>query len=101
MRDKKLRQFDYGNKLNIQYYGRPDPPEYNITELRNFNFTSFIVAGDSDPFTEKKDFDYLLSLINMEWKTVHFLKNYNHLDYVWADSAYSDIYVNLFEFLKN
>jgi len=101
IRDKKVRQFDYGKKLNQQYYGQPDPPEYNLTKLKDFNFPSYLVAGDCDPFTQKEDFDLFLSYINLDGKTTKFLKNYNHLDYVWADEAYDDIYVDVFKFLHS
>jgi len=100
IRDKQVRQFDYGQKLNQQNYGQPEPPAYNLTKLKDFNFTSFIIAGDSDPFTVKEDFDLFLSYINMEGKTTKYLENYNHLDYVWADDAYDDIYVDVIAFLK-
>jgi lysosomal acid lipase/cholesteryl ester hydrolase len=84
----------------MEIYGQPNPPDYNTTELKNFNFTSYIVAGDSDPFVQKSDFDLFLSLINLEGKTVSFLKNYNHLDYVWAQNAREDIYIPLIDFLN-
>jgi len=84
----------------MEIYRQPNPPDYNTTELKNFNFTSYIVAGDSDPFVQKSDFDLFLSLINLEGKTVSFLKNYNHLDYVWAQNAREDIYIPLIDFLN-
>ena len=58
------------------------------------------MAGDCDPFTQKEDFDLFLTYINLEGKTTRFLKNYNHLDYVWADDASKDIYVDVIDFLN-
>jgi hypothetical protein len=100
IRDKKLRQFDYGEKLNKIYYNSSEPPSYNLQEMRNFDFNSFFIAGDSDSFTEKEDFEYFKSLVGNKNKQFKFLKNYNHLDYIWGKEAVEDIYVDVIDFIN-
>jgi len=101
VRDGKLRQFDYGKTLNIVHYNSPEPPEYNMEELKNFNFHAFFIAGECDIFTDIKDFEFFKNLVNKENKQFKYLPNYNHLDYIWGKDSVEDIYLDVIDFIKN
>ena len=68
--------------------------------MKNFNFKSYIVGGDCDIFTNIQDFEYYLSLVKKENKTFLYLKDYNHLDYLWGKDANEDIYLDVIKFIK-
>jgi hypothetical protein len=101
IRDKRLRQFDYGKELNKLYYNSTQPPEYNISEIGNFELTSLIFGGDCDSLSDKEDFEYFRQIVSPVNKTFKFLKNYNHLDYLWGKEAVADVYMDVIDFIKN
>jgi hypothetical protein len=47
------------------------------------------------------DWDYLVSKLNLEKLTVYNLEDYAHLDYVWCEDAYEDIYVKILRVVSN
>jgi len=101
VRDGKLRQFDYGQTMNLVYYNSTEPPEYDISQMKKFNFPSIFVAGGYDIFTDIEDFNYFKSIINPENKAFKYLPTYNHLDYNWGKDSVKDIYIDVIDFIKN
>lgn len=101
IRDKKLRYFDYGERLNRDYYNSSEPPSYNLEAMKRFDIKSLIIAGDCDSFTEKEDFDFFKGLVGSNNKYYKFLKNYNHLDYIWGKEAVEDIYRDVIDFIND
>jgi hypothetical protein len=102
-RKKKLTQFDYGTKGNIAIYGSPNPPEIDIKNFKQYNVKSFVTLADCDPFSDETDLDLLLNNMDDSKKdliTVKRLVNYNHLDYIWSESAVKDIYEDVIKFLS-
>lgn len=98
-----LSQYDYGQADNMKIYGTPSPPNYNLDNFKDYNIRSFITISDSDPFSDEKDIDLLLNKIPKERHsqiTIKRLTNYNHLDYLWAECAKTDLYDDILNFLQ-
>lgn len=100
---QELAQYDYGKNKNMKVYGTPEPPRYNVTNFRKYNVKTFLTVSDSDPFSDERDIDFFVDAIDpLKKEMVQVLKvtNYNHLDYLWSESAVDDIYKHIFEFLQ-
>lgn len=99
---KKMHRFDYGKKENIKRYGTPNAPDYDYSLFKKFDIPTLSSRSDSDPFSEEEDTKLFVDALGEEGlKYVSFLelKNYNHLDYLWSDDAYNDVYLKIIEFL--
>jgi len=76
-----------------------------MNNFQNYLIPSLITKSDSDPFSAEKDVDLWLKFSKYEEKKdiirVLNLKNYNHLDYLWSEEAYEDIYKKIVEFILN
>jgi hypothetical protein len=101
---QKLAQYDYGKKLNLQYYGTEEPPLYNTENFKKWKIKTYLTSSDSDPFSNDKDTEIFLSNFSEkslnDYITVEKLHNYNHLDYLWSEDAKTDIYDHVLNFLK-
>ncbi len=98
---KELALFDYG-KLNMKYYGQPQPPKYDVNNFKKWKLKTFLTISDSDPFSSDKDIKFFLDAIdnNTDIVQIKNLTNYNHLDYLWSSDAKEDIYYDIIKFLK-
>lgn len=59
--------------------------------------------SDSDPFSTPEDNDGFSKLLNEKSRKnvcIDKLVNYNHLDYVWSEDAYDDLFIKIEEFLE-
>ena len=55
---KRFQRYDYGDeKMNLQKYGAPRPPEYDLSKIKN---KMAIFAGESDTLSDPKDVAWLL-----------------------------------------
>jgi hypothetical protein len=102
-RAKKLFMYDYGSsELNLEHYGTEVPPEYNETEIENYNIKSLVTISNADPFCNPKDtIDFVGKMKNKNITEIFELKDYNHLDYVWGEDAVNDLFPKIYDFLKN
>jgi len=60
-----------------------------------------IFSGGNDWLADPTDVNYIYD--NIQPETLVFRKyidNYNHMDFVWAETANADIYVDLLEQMK-
>ena len=91
---KKLIKYDYGSKSkNKEHYGTENPPEYDLSKMKNYSIKSIVTISDSDPFCNPNDtLDFLKNIEDQSVVEVMSLTNYDHIDYLWSDSAYDEIY---------
>ena len=97
---KKMTKFDFGAIKNLEHYGSIFPPGYSSTKMKKYKIKSMITVSDSDPFCNPIDtLEFLLKVEDQSVIEIINLKDYNHIDYLWADSAYEDLYPKFLEFL--
>ena len=97
---KKMTKFDFGTIKNLEHYGSIYTPRYRTTKMKNYKIKSMITVSDSDPFCNSIDtLEFLLKIDDQSVIEIINLKDYNHIDYLWADSAYEDLYPKFLEFL--
>jgi hypothetical protein len=93
--------YDYGTEKNLNIYKSESPPEYNFDLLKNMSADIFITITDKDPFCPVEDFNYMITLFKSSKKTIKRLDNYNHVDYMWGQTAHKDIYYDILDFLND
>lgn len=100
---KKMIKFDFGSILeNFKHYGKFTPPEYDLNQIKKYKIKSMITVSDADPFCNPVDtLEFLLRIEDQSNIELINLKDYNHIDYLWADSAYEDLYIKFLNFLGN
>lgn len=87
-----MRRFNYGKKKNIQQYGREEPPTYCLEHLKELPFTCHLFRGMKDAVMNETDFAHLVGRFHQEKIKSYEVEDYNHLDYVWSESAHNDLY---------
>jgi len=98
---KKMIKYDYGSMIkNIAHYGSISPPKYDLTKMKNYKIKSMITVSDADPFCNPLDtLEFLLKIDDQSVIQILSIKDYNHIDYLWADSAYDELYPKFLNFL--
>ena len=97
---KKTAKYDFGTIENLIHYGTSYAPRYHLSRMRKYKIKSLIAVSDADPFCNPEDtLEFLLKINDQSFIEILSLKDYNHIDYLWADSAYEDIYPKVLEFL--
>ena len=81
-RGQSFTRYDYGYLANLDRYGQPVPPSYNLT---NVTSPVHIFWAENDLLTTPIDIRWLSnqlgnvgSFIRIEWD------KFNHLDFLWA-----------------
>ena len=99
--NKQMAKYDYESIIeNLAHYGSVFPPEYDLSKMRNYKIKSIITTSDSDPFCNPIDtLNFLKNIRDQSVVEVMSLKDYNHIDYLWADSAYDELYPKFLDFL--
>ena len=99
--NKKMSKYDFKSIIeNIAHYGSIFPPDYDLSKMRNFKIKSIVTVSDSDPFCNPIDtLNFLKNIKDQSVVEVMSLKDYNHIDYLWADSAYEELYPRFLSFL--
>ncbi|XP_064397366.1 putative lysosomal acid lipase/cholesteryl ester hydrolase isoform X2 [Halichondria panicea] len=96
----KFCKYDYGTKLNMQAYGMPSPPSYNVTEL---NVPTALFTGGNDWLADPTDVNASIPLLNTTGK-VFFRKHipkYDHLDFIWGLDSATLVYSDIIQLAKN
>ena len=97
---KKMAKYDFGTIDNLIHYGSTYAPRYHLSRMRKYKIKSLIAVSDADPFCNPVDtLEFLLKINDQSVIEILNLKDYNHIDYLWADSAYEDIYTKVLNFL--
>jgi len=98
VRSNVFQHMDWGYQGNIAHYNQSTPPLYN---LKNFPSTLpyALFTGGNDYLADQKDIDHLLLQIPKPVQVVY-QPSYSHIDYVLAQSAYTQIYPQVLNLLK-
>lgn len=97
MTSLNFQRFDY-NVENIFKYGRLTPPKYN---LNNVKAPVALWYGDNDWLSSTIDVGRLADkLPNLIGKFLTPVKNWNHIDYIWASNAKPLIYDKILAIMK-
>ncbi|KAF5746120.1 hypothetical protein HS088_TW06G00285 [Tripterygium wilfordii] len=103
IRKGTVAMYDYGNDdQNMEHYGQPNPPLYNMTSIPN-DFPLYFGYGGKDMLADVKDVHVLLdSLKNHESDkmVVQFRADYAHADFVFGVNANQVVYNPLMAFFK-
>lgn len=88
----------------MKVYNQTKPPSYNMSNFYDYSIPSLITRSDSDPLASAKDVDLWLDYAKFETKRdiIHVinLTNYNHLDYLWSQDTYNDIFRKVVDFIE-
>ncbi|EGG23596.1 hypothetical protein DFA_05730 [Cavenderia fasciculata] len=89
------QKFDYGTKGNLAHYGQATPPQYNISA---FNAPVIIFYGSNDYLADPVDVQWLIpQLPTLLYNK--YIQGYSHLDFVWGENAYLDVYQEVTQYL--
>jgi len=100
MNDKNFQMFDFGSaQENVLHYGTPTPSLYNYSNWAQFTIPGLLVHGSVDALSLQQDIDETLSYFPEGAFQVLEIPDYGHLDYIWSDTAYIDVYPYVFEFI--
>lgn len=99
---KRVQKYDYGNAIeNLAHYGQTTPPVYDLKKMKGYSIPSMMTISDADPFANPQDtLDFIDNIENKNVVNVLSLTNYNHIDYFWADSAITEIFPKVLNFLS-
>ncbi|XP_015786663.1 lipase member K [Tetranychus urticae] len=78
-----FKAFDGGKKRNTREYGKPKPPFYKISQIRNVTFT--IMASPNDKVAKLNDVKKLVKTLKapVDLKIVKY-KKMNHFGFLWS-----------------
>ncbi|KAL1505736.1 hypothetical protein ABEB36_005230 [Hypothenemus hampei] len=97
--DGKFQQYDYGTEGNLEKYGTPTPPEYNLTNVKR---PVYLVYAAADILTSYIDVERLAknltTLVGM-YKVPS--KNFGHVDFIFGIHAFEYVYKPVVQFLHN
>ncbi|XP_057732855.1 triacylglycerol lipase 2-like [Arachis stenosperma] len=102
IRTGKITKYNYGHREeNIQHYGQPNPPPYDMANIPK-EFPLFFGYGGTDMLADVTDVQILLSELkdHDRNKLVQvFIKDYAHGDFVMAVNAHKLVYDPLMSFI--
>eukprot|EP00256_Glycine_max_P068589 XP_025983184.1 triacylglycerol lipase 2 [Glycine max] len=103
IRTGKIAKYDYcGQGQNMQHYGQPVPPLYDMTAIPN-EFPLFLSYGGQDYLSDVKDVQVLINDLKDHDRNklvVLFKEDYAHLDFVRAVNAKQMIYDPMISFFN-
>ena len=98
---KKVQKYDFGTAKNLIYYGTITPPAYDLNKMKKYSIPSLMTISDADPFANPRDtLEFIDNIENKNIVEILSLKNYNHIDYFWADSAVEEVFPRVLNFIK-
>lgn len=94
----RFQQFDYGAAGNMRQYGSIIPPEY---PLHNITLPIALLGSENDWLASDVDVTNLYTkLANPIEHYIVPLKEFNHIDFLWAIDAPKLVYVKLLQLLE-
>ena len=92
-------KFDYGSAtLNIQHYGQPTPPSYNLSLV---DIPVALFSGSHDYLADPIDVDTLVQQLPPETIVFQDIQDdFAHLDFTWAPSCKDRIYNKIVDLLS-
>ncbi|XP_050719392.1 lipase lipl-4-like [Eriocheir sinensis] len=98
VRSQKFQAFDYGQERNVKEYGTPSPPRYSLGSVR---VPVGVFWAENDWVVDPKD--VALTASELPWVAYNYkvpLKDFNHLDFMWAENAAELVYKPVLEYLR-
>lgn len=87
---KDFRMYDYKDELrNLEEYGQPVPPQYNISKINLKTIVLF--RGTADYLSDPEDQMILLSRLRVPLYEDHVLEDYAHIDFVISPTIVRDV----------
>ncbi|KAL9681878.1 hypothetical protein QQ045_013667 [Rhodiola kirilowii] len=103
IRQGTIAKFDYGTQgLNMEHYGQPSPPMYNMASIPN-DFPLYLSYGGRDQLSDTADVQTLVDSLknhNSDQLVVQFREDYAHADFVFGVNANQIVYYPLMAFFK-
>lgn len=94
----KFQMFDYGPVDNLKAYGDVSPPEY---PLHKITLPIALFSADNDWLSSNVDVTNLyVQLVNPIDHYIVPLKEFNHIDFLWAVDAPTLVYTKLLQLLE-
>ncbi|XP_053616537.1 lipase 3-like [Plodia interpunctella] len=94
----RFQQFDYGPEGNFKEYGNNVPPEYPVHKI---TLPIALLSAENDWLASDEDVTNLyVHLTNPIEHYVVPLKQFNHIDFLWAIDANKYVYSKLLELLE-
>ncbi|KAF2891758.1 hypothetical protein ILUMI_14415, partial [Ignelater luminosus] len=89
----KFQKYDYGKVKNLEIYGQPTPPQYNLSKI---TAPVAIYVGDRDIYAKQEDTDKTASEIS-NLVVYRYIEGFSHLDVIWGIDAPSVIFNDILE----
>lgn len=87
---KDFRMYDYKDEMrNIEEYGQPVPPQYNVSKINHRGIALF--RGTHDFLSDPEDQMILLSRLRVPLFEDHVLEDYSHIDFIASPTVTKDI----------
>lgn len=78
---KRFQQYDFGEAKNQELYGQPNPPEYDLSVIKDFPIA--IIGGTTDRLTSAGDYKPLRDRMSEQNSCVFFKEYpYGHLGFL-------------------
>jgi len=96
VKSNQFQAYDYGKNGNMQHYNQATPPLYKVSDnpvpTAIFTATNDWLADPIDVAKLKPQIKHLIFSKNIE--------KWNHLDFIWGESAYKLIYPDIINLMK-
>jgi len=88
IQEEHFQKYDYGYMGNLYHYRSFSPPVYNLKEIQT---ELILFSGGKDTLADPKDVEWLEGQLKTVSKH-HRVSEYNHLDFIWGESARHKVY---------
>ncbi|KAL3754429.1 hypothetical protein ACJRO7_001634 [Eucalyptus globulus] len=103
IRTGTIAMFDYGNEdNNMNHYGQPTPPVYNMTKIPN-DLPLYLSYGGKDLLADPNDVKVLLGCLkdhDGDKLVIQYREDYAHADFVFGVNANQIIYEPVMAFFR-
>lgn len=87
---KDFRMYDYKDEMrNMEEYGQPVPPQYNVSKITLKTIVLF--RGTNDYLSDPQDQMILLTRLRVPLYEDHILEDYSHIDFIVSPTVTRDI----------
>jgi len=93
-----FQHMDWGREKNIQKYGQPTPPPYDLSKFPP-SLPYALFTGGEDYLADAEDVKHLLSLLPRKPDLVVYEPKFSHVDYVLSYKANQQIYPQVLSLL--
>ncbi|CAK9817774.1 Lipase 3 [Anthophora plagiata] len=94
----KFCKYDYGLVENLKKYGKVQPPDYN---LANIKIPVYLHYGSNDVMVDTEDLSKLYKLLPNAQKFLVPFKYFAHLDFLWGKHVNSWVYNKVLSLMEH